>query len=85
VPGDLGQYVGDYYSDELDVTYRLHVDRDTLVLRIGYREPASVGFLGAGAARARVGLLVFQRDADGTTTGFRLNAGRVQGVEFVRR
>ena len=87
---------GDYYSDELNVTYKLAVEGATLKLKE----------MGGSVAFAKKGILPsdsfgavgsdqfilhdepvsiqFQRAADGRVKGFVMNAGRVQGLLFVK-
>jgi CubicO group peptidase (beta-lactamase class C family) len=89
----LGGY---YYSEELNVTYKLGVEESTLKLKE----------IGGSAAFIKKGLLPsdafgsagndrfllhgepvsirFQRSSDGRITGFLLDAGRVQGIFFAK-
>ncbi len=77
----LQKYVGNYYSDELDITYTLDVESNNLVLKL--RETSSI--LAAystdnfGWGRRR---LEFKRDRGKRITGFILQAGRVKNLKF---
>lgn len=77
----LKKYVGNYYSDELDITYTLDVESNNLVLKL--RETSSI--LAAystdnfGWGRRR---LEFKRDRAKRITGFILQAGRVKNLKF---
>jgi len=77
----LQTYVGDYYSDELDITYTLDVESNNLVLKL--RETSSI--LAAystdnfGWGRRR---LEFKRDREKSIIGFILQAGRVKNLKF---
>ena len=87
---------GDYYSDELNVTYELAVESGALrVKKIG----SSVAFLKSGIlstdtfaatekdrfAMRDAGIAVrFERETDGRVNGFVLDAGRVQGIVFAK-
>ena len=83
----LSDYAGAYDSDELQVTYTVRVEGDSLVVerppatRLPLRPTARDGF-----AMGRAGAVVrFTRDAAGAITGFALDAGRVRGIVFSRR
>jgi len=77
----LKKYVGNYYSDELDITYTLDVESNNLVLKL--RETSSI--LAAystdnfGWGRRR---LEFKRDRGKRIIGFILQAGRVKNLKF---
>jgi CubicO group peptidase (beta-lactamase class C family) len=83
----LSDYAGAYESDELQVTYTVRIEGDSLVVerppatRLSLRPTARDTF-----AMGRAGAVVrFTRDAAGTVTGFALDAGRVRGIVFARR
>ena len=84
-PDDLYEYMGDYFSDELQVTYRIYVENGSVYVRIGYNpginlEAAKKDTLGG------IGIsMMFERDRKGEITGFNLNAGRVKNLRFVRK
>jgi len=77
----LQTYVGDYYSDELDITYILDVESNNLVLKL--RETSSIltaystDNFGWGKRR-----LEFKRDREKRIIGFILQAGRVKNLKF---
>jgi len=77
----LQTYVGNYYSDELDITYTLDVESNNLVLRL--RETSSIltaystDSFGWGRRR-----LEFTRDKEKRIIGFVLQAGRVKNLKF---
>ena len=84
-PAQLAEFVGAYYSDELDVTYQLTVKEGKLTVEVGsqtrplapaYRD----AFQGPGG-----GLFEFARDARGRVTGFTVQAGRVRNIRFARK
>ncbi len=90
----MDDYVGDFYSDELDVTYHLTTEGRALGVRIG-RWPA-LGLEPVGPDRVigarfpawtgpRRVELTFTRDARGTVTGFALSAGQARDIRFMRR
>ena len=77
----LETYVGNYYSDELDITYTLDVEDNNLVLKL--RETSSIltaySTDNFGWGRRR---LEFTRETDKRIIGFILQAGRVQNLKF---
>ena len=92
-PVDLADYVGDFYSDELDVTYHLAVDGSALGVRIGRWPRLALELTGSdtvvgtsfpawtGPRRVE---LIFTRDARATVTGFALSAGQARDIRFIR-
>ena len=78
-------YVGDYYSPELDVSCRVMLQEDQLVLkRRKYGESTLLpafrdGFTIDGS------LIVFSRDEKDNISGVRLTTGRVRNLKFIRR
>ncbi|MEO8726910.1 MAG: serine hydrolase domain-containing protein [Acidobacteriaceae bacterium] len=93
---ELATYTGDFQSDELGVIYRLKVVDGNLTLvaladasglpRTGLRVPTvlrptiahefEVAILGS--------TVDFLKDAQGAVTGFNLDSGRTQGIQFTR-
>ncbi len=94
VVGDLADFAGDFYSEELDATYHVRVEDDTVRLRIERWPPLALVSTGddtfvaidvpawTGPRRAD---LAFTRDGDGTVDGFALSAGAARDIRFVRR
>jgi hypothetical protein len=81
---DIGQFAGDYYSDELMVTYHVLIKENSLYLKIGYRpeqelRPAGEDLFNAGF------LMHFRRDAKKEVIGLDVNAGRVQNLKCIRQ
>ncbi len=85
-PTDLAGFSGNYYSPELDIVYRLSVTNAGLTAQFGERAPVTLrptekdGFSGPQGLRVK-----FSRAANGRANGFRLGAGRVQNLRFVRQ
>jgi CubicO group peptidase (beta-lactamase class C family) len=88
ISGMLAEYVGSYYSPELDVTYQV-VRKDTaLVVRRRRRGDAPMIPMFADAFRVYdVGMMRFVRDHAGRVTGFHLThrAAGVRRLSFIRR
>ena len=82
--GELEQYAGTYYSEELDATYTVAATDTTLELRtrMGDAKVVRPAYKDAFAGDL---LLLFARDARGRVTGLSMNSGRVRRVQFVRR
>lgn len=78
------RYVGEYWSPELDVLYRVQFDSEGLRLRIGMREPLPVRIAHADTLLLPGVALVMHPSAGGPPAGFTVNTGRVRGVEFQR-
>ena len=82
---ELSRFAGRYFSEELDVTYRLWVEDDELHIETpGDHDRLSAGFddYFTGTEEAWVAL-EFERSGD-RVSGFVVNAGRVRGVVFKR-
>lgn len=82
----LGEYVGSFYSEELDTTYKLVVEEGKLLVIDRNETKRSL------VARSKELFTLIQgaqfeftRDAVGKVTGFGVNAGRIRGVRFVRK
>ena len=85
----LKAYSGEYYSEELDVTYRIFFKEDKLhlqhenphrtyprgILALAKKDSYDVGGL----------LLNFDRDERNNVTSFTVNAGRVKNIRFVKK
>jgi CubicO group peptidase (beta-lactamase class C family) len=79
----LPEYAGEYYSEELDVTWRFFVEDDSLYVAEDPDAPfmptMTDGFRRGGLA------LRFIRDDTGKVIGVEVDAGRVRGIGFARR
>jgi CubicO group peptidase (beta-lactamase class C family) len=84
-PEQLKEYVGAYYSDELDAVYKVEIEGDKLVLkRKKYLPtPYSVAFKDAFNNPA-MGTFQFTRDSQKRINGFVINAGRIRNFRFTK-
>jgi CubicO group peptidase (beta-lactamase class C family) len=82
---ELAAYEGEYFSEELQVPYRIRLAEGRLTLRVRAEDKGSLEPLKPDVMLSGLGTLRFQRNAAGTITGFRLDAGRVRDVAFSRR
>jgi CubicO group peptidase (beta-lactamase class C family) len=88
---ELSRIAGTYYSDELDVTYRVIPGTDGLVLRRpNLRDTRLVPvdgntFRAEGDAMASLLSLHFDTTGDASPSSFTVEAGRVTNIRFKRR
>ncbi|HKP37385.1 MAG TPA: hypothetical protein VJT71_11040, partial [Pyrinomonadaceae bacterium] len=82
----LNEYAGNYYSEELNVTYTLFVEGGKLTLRRRRSKdmPLDPAFTDA-FRREDLGFLRFTRNKQNRLNGFLLTAGRVRRLRFERR
>jgi hypothetical protein len=80
----LAEYVGDYYSDELQVTYRFVLEDDKLYVRHNSapQDPLKPGL--DDMFRVSYVAFHFARDDEGQVSGFTVNAGRVRNIRFFK-
>ena len=78
---DLNQYIGTYYSDELDVNYLIYNKNNSLFVKVKNIEPFELKPTKIDTFTNRLEL-VFTRNQKNTITGFLVNAGRVQNLVF---
>lgn len=81
----LREYVGDYFSDELDTTWRIDVEKGGLVVRRRALTDQTLRPVFLDAFLSPAGVLRFTRDPDGRVAGFVVGAGRVTGFRFQTR
>lgn len=85
-PAQLNEYAGNYYSEELNVTYTLSVQGGKLALRRrkSMEMPLDPTFTDA-FMNDDLGLLRFTRNRQNRVSGLLLTAGRVRRLRFERR
>lgn len=81
---ELAQYAGDYFSDELQATYRVRAQDDRLSVRVGWNEAVELRPTVRDEFRGPF-VFAFLRDPGGKVTGFDLFAGRVRNISFARK
>lgn len=77
-------YIGDYYSKELDVTYHVSAKGEGLLVSIKDNEPMELELYDKDQYTSMVGLFRFQRVGE-KLTGFQLDAGRVKNLKFAKQ
>jgi hypothetical protein len=83
-PRDLAAYEGEYFSQELQVLYRIGLVEGELTLRIRAEDKGALDPLQPDLMLSELGTLRFQRSG-GAISGFRLDAGRVRDVAFSKQ
>ncbi len=92
----LDLFAGEYYSDELEATYRVELVNDRLfihtpIVDTSFRELFHITgndpLIHSGADTFSFSSIpvIFKRNAQGHVTGFTLNAGTVRNLLFVRK
>ncbi len=80
---EFKKFAGSYYSDELNVRYDLKMVDAELVLFVNDEKISSMSSIKANLlSNDRYGLFDF---SDGDITTFKLMAGRVKNLQFVRK
>lgn len=78
----LNDYVGSYYSKELDVRYHFEIEHENLVVSIENTPSSFVCTISdVDQFSMELGLVRFQRK-DGQISGFELDSGRVKNLNF---
>jgi CubicO group peptidase (beta-lactamase class C family) len=84
-PAILAGYTGTYHSPELDVTYTLVLDNDTLTLRRRKFKDRPLHPTIADTFTDDYYHYAFARDAERQVTGFTISTGRIRHLRFDRR
>jgi hypothetical protein len=81
----LEECAGNYYSKELNTTYKLFVENEVLKVKIGNYAPMTLGAYDKDQLTAEGEGLLFQfrRDVE-SIIGFELDAGRVKNLKFTK-
>jgi CubicO group peptidase (beta-lactamase class C family) len=83
-PAQLVAFAGVYRSEELEPVYRIVVEDGSLILKRLKAKPDRLVPTISDYFSTSSGSLHFVRDSKGQVTGFVLNAGRIQGLQFKR-
>ncbi|HEY3705544.1 MAG TPA: hypothetical protein VGL22_10815 [Terracidiphilus sp.] len=84
-PAQLADFGGSYVSEEIDPAYRFEVRDGHLTLLRMKQKPDALRPATQDVFIGQVGTLRFTRDANQHITGFVLDAGRIQGMQFRRQ
>lgn len=80
---NLTEYMGDYYSKELDVRYKIRLSEDLLSLQINNNEPNLLNLVNKDLLAFHGNLFKFNRDQD-EIVSFVMDAGRAKNLKFVK-
>ncbi|MCA6075067.1 serine hydrolase domain-containing protein [Fulvivirga sedimenti] len=83
---ELTDFEGTYYSEELDVQYVLRLENESLMLYINDNKISPLdAVMSEMFSNDQYGTFLFSREGDGSVGSFRLAAGRVKNLLFVKR
>jgi hypothetical protein len=83
-PSRLLEYAGDYYSDELGVTFTLTVKEDKLCFVTQSAPENPLRFLKQDEFAGDLYKIMFLRDSNQKVVAFALSTGRVKNLKFVK-
>jgi hypothetical protein len=81
----LEEYAGEYYNDELPVTYKLVVEKEALRFKHKNAPERALKAMAHDKFTAGWFNIEFIRDKNNKITEFLLAAGRVTNLEFVKK
>jgi len=84
-PAQLKEYAGDYYNDELPVTYKLAVEKGSLFFKHKNAPKGALKAMDRDKFTMRWFNIEFVRDKRNRITGFVLAAGRAANIDFVKK
>lgn len=80
----LLQFVGEYYSDELEVIYKISSDNSRLFVQVGGNPRGALDGISEDIFERNF-KLHFQRNDNNDVVGFTIDAGRVRNLKFIRK
>lgn len=81
---NIEAYSGDYYSKEIDATYRFFVEEGILRVKVSNNEPLELVILNIDQFGFQGNQIRFSKSS-GAVSGFELDAGRVQNLKFEKK
>jgi CubicO group peptidase (beta-lactamase class C family) len=84
-PVAVQRHAGEYFSEELQTTFRVSAEGSTLILHRAAEVPIKFNALSNGLFVSGPWSLQFTRNGQGEITGFVMGAGRVRGIVFTRK
>jgi len=84
-PAQLKEYAGEYYNDELPVTYKLAVEKGSLLFKHKNAPKGALKAMDRDKFTTRRFNIEFVRDKKKRIKGFVLGAGRAANIEFVKK
>jgi CubicO group peptidase (beta-lactamase class C family) len=80
----LNEYTGVYYSEELDVSYKIHREANSLVMRVGRYYLTPIECVKTDEFVWSFRTIVFNRNQAGNVTGFLLHEDPIRDLEFTK-
>ena len=81
---DLLQYIGEYYSKEIDATYKVFKEGDKLMVKVPNNNAQEMELSETDLFVADGNVIRFKREGD-LINGCEVDAGRVQNLKFVKK
>ncbi len=78
---DFQVYTGTYYSEELDINYKILLEEKTIKLQVGNNPAMKCTITELDQFSSPFGMIRFQKD-NGNISGFELDSGRVKNLKF---
>jgi len=84
VPSQLIDYLGDYHSGELNISYTILLDKEQLFMKRGYSPKEALQPIKRDVFTSRYLDLQFERNEQNQVCAFKLGAGRVRDICFIK-
>ncbi len=84
-PGQLKEYMGTYYSEELEVNYQVRIQSGELRIKMGYQPAIWLQALGNDTFHTAYYTFKFLRDTQGTLSGLEVGVPGAEGVKFSKQ
>lgn len=81
---NLKEYTGNFYSQELDVTYSIYLEGEKLKVKLANYDAQELTLYGNDSFTLEAGLVRFNR-SNGVIIGAELDAGRVTNLKFIKK
>ena len=83
---DLEKYVGDYWSDEIETVYHIHIEKEKLIIKHRWLNDIVLKAISHDLFQTNLGYNVkFIRNKKGKVLGLSIYGGRTQNVFFQRK
>ncbi|NKQ39551.1 MAG: beta-lactamase family protein [Methanosarcinales archaeon] len=83
---ELKSFIGLYYSPELDVVYNLKMENKNIILYVNRRKTSVLKAIKDNVfSNDNFGVFLFERNNDGKINAFKLMAGRVKNLKFIKQ
>jgi len=81
---NLKEFVGSYYSSELDVVYKIILDGDTIKLQMNNNDPEKIILVDKDLLSFQRSMFQFNRK-NNAISNFVMNAGRAKNLKFIKQ